>query len=47
MLRAINMHVLVNRANVDILQNVRLTLEADCFVVSNVSLRVTIVKREQ
>ena len=44
-LRAINMHL--NRANIDILQNVLLTLEADSFIVSNVALEVTIVKRQQ
>lgn len=37
----------LNRANVDILQNVLLTLEADSFIVSNVALEVTIVKRQQ
>jgi hypothetical protein len=34
----------VYRANVYILQTVWLTLEADCFIVSDVSLRMTIVK---
>jgi hypothetical protein len=44
-LRAIKRHL--NRANVDILQNVWLTLEADCFIMSDDSLTVTIVKRQQ
>jgi len=37
----------VSRTKLDILQNVWLTLEADCFIVSDVPLRVTIVKRQQ